>query len=266
MVRPVRAGPATPGANVAVECTTTAGRYDRTTEFRVSGRDTFDVVASDTATVDVAVPGLAMSLSGPTPAGRDALITVRLTNTSSVALADLHIAGTPVACDNDLPWLVGSATVTYTCPTTVGPRTVVALVATGLPAVDGTPLPGAESVTENGTLVLPPTARTHLPTATTPEPTPAQPLVVPPPVVSLPPAPLPPTPGPRPTVRPSVSSTSAVPAPAAAPAGPLRPPVTRQATGPLANPGRAALVIAVLAILVMTMSVGAFAAATRPGK
>jgi hypothetical protein len=42
--------------------------------------------------------------------------------------------------------------------------------------------------------------------------------------------------------------------------------VIERATGPLAKPARTALVIAVLAALVMTVSVGALAAATRPGK
>jgi hypothetical protein len=39
-----------------------------------------------------------------------------------------------------------------------------------------------------------------------------------------------------------------------------------RATGPLANPVRTAAVIGVLGALVMTVSVGALAAATRPGK
>jgi uncharacterized repeat protein (TIGR01451 family) len=248
-----------PGASVVIDCTTTAGRRDRSTEFRVSGRDTFGTKADATATVDVAVPGLALSLSGPprpTPAGHDALITVRLTDTSSVALSDLHIAGMPATCDNDLPRLAGGTTVTYTCPTTVNARTVVALVATGLPAVDGTPVPGAESVTENSTVVLLSAAATPLPTATTPEPTPTRPRIVPP--LAAPAVVLSPQATRTPTRRPTPT--------AAAPAQPLRPPVTRHATGPLANPGRTALVIAVLAVLVMTVSVGAFAAATRPGK
>jgi hypothetical protein len=250
------------GATAAVECTTATGRRDWSTTFRLSGRDTFGdpVAAATTVGVTVVVPSLTLELSGPAgpiPAEQDALITVRLTDTSSVALSDLRITGTPVACAKDLPSLAGGAAVTYTCSVPVGTRTVVVLTATALPTVDGTPVPGAESVTEHSTLVLPPAAR---PTPTTPEPAPTEPAprIAPAPAVARPwPAPQAPT-----AVAPSTPSTSTSPAPAA----PLRPPVTDRATGPLAKPGRTAAVIAVLAVLVMTVSVGALAAATRPGK
>jgi outer membrane biosynthesis protein TonB len=281
-------GPLAVGASATVECTATTGQQDLSTTFRLSGRDTFGNPVAATATVDVAVvvPGLTMTVSGPptpTPAGHDVLITVRLADTSSVALSGLRITGAPVACDHELSWLAGGATVTYTCSTVISTRTIVTLMATAQPALDGIPVPCAESVTQQSTLVLQAAAPTPTPTPTqqpTPTPAPALPPIpvpAPAPVKRLapttPPAPAPriepaptvapPPPAPRPitTVAPTTS-----PSPVAAPAAPPRPPVTGQAVGPLANPGRTAVIIAVLAALVMTVSVGALAAATRPGK
>lgn len=274
--------PLAPGASATVDCAATM--IDQDIRFRVSGQDTFgdSVGATATADVDVVVPTLTLALSGPpgpTPAGQDAPITVRLTDTSPVALADLRITSTPAACDYYLPSLATDATVTYTCRTAVGTRTVVTLAVSALPAMGGTPVPGAASVTEHSTLVLLPApvptttprpAPVVAPTPTvpslpsTPPPSPST-SVTPPPALAAPAGPVPPVP---PPAKPAPQARTAPPGKPVAPDDDdISPPrTTEQATGPLANPARTALVIAVVAVLVMTVSVGALAAATRPGK
>jgi uncharacterized repeat protein (TIGR01451 family) len=265
--------PLAPGASTTVDCAATVpGQGIR---FRVSGQDTFgDSVGATTAEdVHVVVPALTLALSGPpgpAPAGRDVPITVRLTDTSPVPLADLRITGTPTACDRYLPSLAADATVTYTCRTAVGTRTVVALTVSALPAMGGTAVPGAAAVTGHSTLVPLPAPATPAPVvAPTPVSTPTVPSTPPLPSTSVTPPPA--LAAPAGPVPPAKSGSPAKPAPPGQRVAPddddMPPPQpTTQATGPLADPARTALVIAVVAVLVMTVSVGALAAATRPGK
>jgi hypothetical protein len=264
-------GPLAPAATTAVECTAPAGRGDRSAGFRVTGRDTFGDQADATAAahVGVVVPGMGLELSGPAeraPAGHEVSITVRLTDTASLPLSHVLVTGTPVGCDHEVPWLPARATVTYTCPATIGTRTLVSLAATAVPAIDGAAIPGVEPVRANSTLVLLP-APTRAPGPTTRAPRPTTPAPAPPTHRAKPRPVLPVRPAPAsslpvvPAVPPSAPPTSR--ASATAPAGTPRARVTERATGPLANPARAALVIGVLAALVMTVSVGALSAATR---
>jgi hypothetical protein len=244
-----------PGASTTARCTVTSAQQDGTATFTASGKDELGggVHASDSARYDVVHPTLVLTVTGPdrpVAPGATATVTVRLRNTSQVTIADIRVTGVPAACEHTVGQLVPGADAVYTCLVHVEGPTTVHLTVFGLPVIGGTVVTttGYE-VSQTVTLRL---------VAVAPQATPLPPPPAPTTTVVTPAAPV----RSAPAVPPPPVPTTTPPPPAPRP----RKVVLDSTTGPLKSPGRTAAIIAVLGVLVMTVSVGAIGAATRPGK
>lgn len=243
------------GASTTSRCSATADQQNGGATFVVSGRDELGdaVDAQTSARFTVVHPSLELTVTGPdrpVAPGGTATVTVRLRNTSQVAIADIEVSGQPAACRHTVGQLAPGADAVYTCLVRVDGRTSVSLTVVGSPVVGGTVLTSTGTeVQRTFTLqlvpVVPPTTPPPPPPPTTPKP-----VVPTPPLQAAPVVPPPPT------------TTTTPPPP------PPHPKKVRDEAqvNPLHSPTTTAAVIAVLGVLVMTVSVGALGAAARPGK
>jgi uncharacterized repeat protein (TIGR01451 family) len=242
------------GVSTTVRCSATAGQQNGGATFAVSGRDELGdtVDAQTSARFTVVHPSLELTVTGPdrpVAPGGTATVTVRLRNTSQVAIAGIEVTGEPTACRHTVGQLAPGADAVYTCLVRVDGRTTVALTVVGSPVVGGTVVTSAGTeVQKTFTLRLVPVVP-----ATTPPPPPPPPTTTKPVVPTIPVQ-----------AAPVVPPTTVAPPPPPAP----RPRKVRDeaAVNPLHSPTTTAAVIAVLGVLVMTVSVGALGAASRPGK
>jgi hypothetical protein len=233
----------------------TAGQQGDSVTFAAAGHDELGetVGASASAEFTVVHPSLDLVVTGPdrpVAPGGTATVTVRLRNTSTIAIADIRVTGTPAACERTVGTLDAGADAVYTCLVTVTGPTTIALTVLGLPVIGGTVVTtSGYQVTQTTTLRL---AAAPPPPTTTTRPPPPPPTTTPPRVV--------------PTTPPARSAV--VPPPPPPTTTPPPPPVHKAAldekAGPLHSPATTAAVIAVLGVLVMTVSVGALGAASRP--
>lgn len=247
--------PLSAGEATTVRCSVTAGQQGDSVTFAAAGHDELGetVGASASAEFTVVHPSLDLVVTGPdrpVAPGGTATVTVRLRNTSTIAIADIRVTGTPAACERTVGTLDAGADAVYTCLVTVTGPTTIALTVLGLPVIGGTVVTtSGYQVTQTTTLRL---AAAPPPPTTTTRPPPPPPTTTPPRVV--------------PTTPPARSAV--VPPPPPPTTTPPPPPVHKAAldekAGPLHSPATTAAVIAVLGVLVMTVSVGALGAASRP--
>ncbi|MBB4912271.1 hypothetical protein [Actinophytocola algeriensis] len=161
---------------------------------------------------------------GPIAPGDVVTLTVRVRNTGDVTLTDLVVTGEPAECGRPLPDLAPGAATVYTCRLVVDGPVTVALVVSGTPALPGRPTGAVAAVHRTTTVAV----------------APGNPL---PDIASR--APEPATPAPA-----RVPAPASVPEHELADGGPLRSPLTPA-------------VIAVLGVLVMTVSLGGLSSAAR---
>lgn len=224
-----------PGRTTTASCTGRAPDDGRATA-QAFGTSPLGTTVSDQDAVEVAPappphPEVALDIGTPGPVGGNGSteVPVRITNPSPVALHHVDVTGVPRECGRSFDRIDAGRSVTYDCLARPGDAVDLTVAA----RAEGGFLPEGAVVTAGSHVVIPP--------------------------------PPPPSPGGAP-VPPAPASPPEQPVPPPAPEPPERTDASESQQGPRSSPAQTAAVISVVAMLVMTVSVGALSSATRPGK
>jgi uncharacterized repeat protein (TIGR01451 family) len=149
-----------PGQSVAASCSVNAGEDGFTAAIAVRGKDSLGVPVDTTARAAFSVvhPYIAMELVPSTNSVRDGSpvsLTVSVSNPSPIPLSDVHVDGTPAACERRLGTLAPDQTVTYTCAVDVAGRLDAGLAVFGTPVIGGSPVEDrADSVRGTASVIV----------------------------------------------------------------------------------------------------------------